>query len=252
MKQVKNDLTGMIFGKLIVLRQIEDYVEPSGVRRDKWLCQCTCEKHTLREVLGNNLRSPNGTRSCGCSSSEVHRKYNRYEERDGYVVGFTSNTNEEFYLDLFNYDLAKQYCWYAHTFDDGYKRLEAKDTKSDKIISMAQLFGCKGYDHCNRNTFDNRMKNLRPATFAENARNMSLAKNNSSGIIGVGWNKTMNQWQSRIQVNYDVIELGFFINKCDAIIARLKAELEYFGKEFAPQRHLFKEYGIIDNEEVKC
>lgn len=249
MKQVKNDLTGMIFGKLIVLRQVEDYIEPNGTHRDKWLCQCTCEKHTIREVLGNNLRRPNGTKSCGCSSSEARRKRNRYEEKDGYIIGFTSNTNEEFYLDLFNYELVKQYCWYAHTYDDGYRRLEAKDIKSDKIISMAQLFGCKGYDHCNRNTFDNRMQNLRPATFAENARNMSLAKNNSSGITGVGWNKAMNQWRPRIQVNYDVIELGFFTNKHDAIIARLKAELKYFGKEFAPQRHLFEQYGIITKEE---
>ena len=74
MKQVKNDLTGIAFGKLIVLHQVEDYVEPNGTRRDKWLCQCTCDKHTLKEVLGNNLRRPNGTRSCGCSSHEAHRK----------------------------------------------------------------------------------------------------------------------------------------------------------------------------------
>lgn len=230
MKQVKNDLTGMIVGKLIVLHQVEDYIEPNGVHRDKWLCQCTCEKHTLREVLGNNLRKPNGTKSCGCSSSEAHRKCNRYEERDGHIVGFTSNTNEEFYLDSFNYEVAKQYCWYAHTFDDGYRRLEAKDVKSNKIISMAQLFGCKGYDHCNRNTFDNRMKNLRPATFAENARNMSLAKNNSSGIIGVGWNKAMSQWRSRIQVNYDVIELGFLPTSTTPLLQDLKQNLSILEK----------------------
>ena len=31
--------------------------------------------------------------------------------------------------------------------------------------------------------------------------------------------------------------------KKDAIIARLKAEKEHYG-EFAPQRHLFAQYGI--------
>ena len=30
----------------------------------------------------------------------------------------------------------------------------------------------------------------------------------------------------------------------EAIRTRLKAELKYFGNEFAPQRHLFKKYGI--------
>ena len=31
----------------------------------------------------------------------------------------------------------------------------------------------------------------------------------------------------------------------DAKVARLKAELKYFGNEIAPQRHLFKEYNIF-------
>lgn len=34
--------------------------------------------------------------------------------------------------------------------------------------------------------------------------------------------------------------------KEEAIIARLKAEKEYYG-EFAPQRNLWKEYGIEDD-----
>ena len=249
MKNVKQDLTGMTFGKLIVLHQIEDYVEPNGTHRDRWLCECSCEQHTIKAILGNNLRRPNGTRSCGCTHIGVNKKYNKYEDRNGYIVGFTSNINEEFYLDVFNYELAKQYCWYVHTFSDGYRRLEAKDNQTGVVISMAQLFGCKGYDHINRNTLDNRMSNLRPATFAENARNISISKNNSSGIIGVGWNKVMSKWHVRITVDYNSIELGFFANKTDAIIARLCAELKYYGKEFAPQRHLFEEYGIIYKEE---
>lgn len=38
--------------------------------------------------------------------------------------------------------------------------------------------------------------------------------------------------------------LGKFTEKEEAIRTRLKAELKYFGNEFAPQRHLFKKYGI--------
>ena len=30
----------------------------------------------------------------------------------------------------------------------------------------------------------------------------------------------------------------------DAIVARLQAELKYFGAEFAPKRHIFEEYNI--------
>ena len=37
--------------------------------------------------------------------------------------------------------------------------------------------------------------------------------------------------------------LGHFDNKDDAIRARLNAEVKYFG-EFAPQKHLYEQYGI--------
>lgn len=37
--------------------------------------------------------------------------------------------------------------------------------------------------------------------------------------------------------------LGSFKNKEGAIKARLEAEAKYFG-EFAPQKHLFEQYGI--------
>lgn len=49
---------------------------------------------------------------------------------------------------------------------------------------------------------------------------------------------------AQIKYNYKRIFLGYYDDIEDAIRARLKAELKYFGKEFAPQRHLFKEYGI--------
>lgn len=40
------------------------------------------------------------------------------------------------------------------------------------------------------------------------------------------------------------IYLGTFTLKEDATKARLAAEAKYFG-EFAPQKHLFEEYGIL-------
>jgi hypothetical protein len=45
-------------------------------------------------------------------------------------------------------------------------------------------------------------------------------------------------------VDGKTINLGYFVNKTDAVIARLRAENQYF-KDFAPQRHLFEQYGII-------
>ena len=48
-------------------------------------------------------------------------------------------------------------------------------------------------DHINHNTTDNRIANLREVTNQENHRNMSLSKNNTSGVTGVYWGKQLEK-----------------------------------------------------------
>ena len=161
-----------------------------------------------------------------------------------YGIGWTNNTNKEFYFDLEDYDLIKDYCWCEDIGSNGYSSIRAKIPNTTKNTIMAWLImGEKFYDHINRNPFDNRKNNLRKATLCENARNHDISKRNTSGFIGVVWSKTNNKWRSRITVNGQRITLGFFENKEDAIVARLQAEFKYYG-EFAPQRHLFEQYKI--------
>ena len=66
--------------------------------------------------------------------------------------------------------------------------------------------------------------------------------------MGVNWERRRNKWRSRIVVDEKEIYLGTFQNKEDAIKARLKAEAKYYG-EFAPQRHLFEQYGITQQND---
>jgi len=98
-------------------------------------------------------------------------------------------------------------------------------------------------DHIDRNILNNRKINLRICSHQENTFNSSLSKNNTSGFIGISWSKSKNKWEPSLFVNGKRVYLGRFDELNDAIIARLKAEKEYFG-EFAPQRHLFDQYGI--------
>lgn len=100
-------------------------------------------------------------------------------------------------------------------------------------------------DHIDRNALNNRKSNLRPANSIQNAENRKLRKTNKSGITGVFWSKDCNKWEAYICHNYNRIRLGFFVDKEDAIIARLRAEKEYFSDGFEPQRHLFEQYGIV-------
>jgi hypothetical protein len=56
------DLTGQKFGHLTVLYD-------TGIRKNRqvvWECECDCEAHTRRQVVGQALRSGHTT-SCGCS-----------------------------------------------------------------------------------------------------------------------------------------------------------------------------------------
>ena len=68
--------------------------------------------------------------------------------------------------------------------------------------------------------------------------------NNTSGFIGVNFDKRCNRWFATIIVSGVYHCLGRFNNKEDAIKARLKGELQYLG-DLSPQKHLFKEYEII-------
>ena len=119
--------------------------------------------------------------------------------------------------------------------------------KGEKIRLHRLLLGAKDgdiVDHANRDKLDNRKQNLRIATPSENTQNSKISKKNKTGFIGVWWDKDRKKWEVQIRLNGKSKKIGRFTNLEKAIKARLEAELEYFGEDFAPQRHLFKEYGI--------
>lgn len=216
-----------------------------GERYAQWLCCCNCGSDKKFIVRGSYLR--NGSKiSCGCTKREG--KYgrpklgNKVDLSGQYGIGWTSNTNEEFYFDLEDYDIIKEYTWYAF-MDGSTKALAAWDNKKQSRISMHQLLGCHRYDHADRNELNNRKENLRLCTIQENRINSSKRSDNTSGFIGVNYNKNDQMWWAKISINKKETLVGRYTNKEDAIIARLKAEKKHYG-EFAPQRHLFAQYKI--------
>lgn len=70
MVKVKEDLTGRKFGRLTVLKRIEDRISPSGRAVPQWLCECNCEEHTKKIVEHRALIEGN-CKSCGCIRKEV-------------------------------------------------------------------------------------------------------------------------------------------------------------------------------------
>lgn len=63
------DLTGMRFGRLYVIKKVENNHE----KRSKFLCKCDCGNET--SVTGKSLLNGN-TKSCGCLQKEMTRKAN--------------------------------------------------------------------------------------------------------------------------------------------------------------------------------
>ncbi len=86
--------------------------------------------------------------------------------------------------------------------------------------------------HGSKSFIDNRVGNLRVATYSQNNMNVGLQRNNTSGTTGVLWDKYYSCWKSQISINGKNKHLGFFDNIDIAIGARQQAEREYFG-EFA-------------------
>lgn len=249
------DMTGWVMkehgvpdSRLTVIRRGKDHITPCGKLCIYWECICECNLDNIIVIDGNSLRR-GLTKSCGCMNKErtkkANKKYNPVDLTGDYGIGWTLNTGSEFYFDLEDYDKIKDYCWYEIITKTGFHRLSAKI--NNKPICMHTLLGFKGYDHEDRNELNNRKSNLRKCTHSENMQNSSLCKNNTSGVTGVSYSKKENKWIARISINKKLKRIGCFINKEDAIKARLFAEFKYYGK-FAPQKHLFKEYGIGDDE----
>ena len=83
MVKVREDMTGWNMwehgvpdSRWRVLYQTNDYINKNGKCKAMWVCECSCERHTIRLVMGTALRD-GSSKSCGClqreSAAEVCR-----------------------------------------------------------------------------------------------------------------------------------------------------------------------------------
>ena len=228
-----NDLTGQKFGRLTVIKRAEDVITKNGNRFTQWLCNWDCGNDNII-VFGSALtRKKRPTLSCGCLQRDKVRgiTQNVYEfSNDGYVVGYTGNTNKQFVFDADDYEKVSKYHWYEE--NNGYIRSSGKK-KEDRIHIHRLIMGFPddmNVDHINHNTFDNRKLNLRIVTTSQNAMNRTRGSNNTSGVSGVVWVKNRNKWKAEIKINGETIYLGSFDKFEDAEKRRKEAEDSLFGE----------------------
>lgn len=89
-------------------------------------------------------------------------------------------------------------------------------------------------DHINRVRDDNRICNLREATYTQNLLNTSLRLDNKSGYKGVSWHKGAKKWRATAKENNKQIHLGFFHDPYEAHIAVVAKNKELYGEFYLP------------------
>ena len=227
------DLTGQKFYKLTVIKRAEDYITPKGRHYVQWMCKCDCGNEAI--VLGDNLKKGH-SKSCGCHNIEMiiarSKKYNTYNLTGEYGIGYTSK-GEEFYFDLEDYDLIKDYCWCIN--NDGY--VVTYPSNSKKILTLHRLImglpslrEVPNIDHKNKDAkYDNRKSNLRIATYSQNNMNKGVRSDNTSGVTGVRWSERDKKWYVEISANKERHRKSFADFE-DAIKQRKEWEEEFFGE----------------------
>ena len=82
-------------------------------------------------------------------------------------------------------------------------------------------------DHISGDRDDNRLANLRDATWVDNGRNQKLRATNTSGHMGVHHRASADTWWARIRVDGAIINLGSYATYDEAVAARQAAEIEH-------------------------
>lgn len=226
------DLTGKHFGNLTVLgRDENDYVSPQGKHQLKWKCKCDCGN--VVSVTGNELKRGH-VKSCGCGITRLalreKAKKNQYDLSGEYGIGYDSN-GREFYFDLEDYDLIKDYLWSTDNY--GYIRSTGGGGEA-RIMMHVLIMGTKDkpiyVDHIRaERKNDNRKCNLRLATKSQNNMNIGLRSNNTSGVTGISYAKNINRWHAYINKNGKRMNIGYYSDFEEAVAARKEFEEALFG-----------------------
>lgn len=143
-------------------------------------------------------------------------------------------------IDEADRELVEAYTWRPE-YNRAADRVYAYTTIRRRAVRLHRLILAppKGIetDHINGNGLDNRRANLRPATTAENSRNIDKPRFRdgrpaSSKYKGVYFHRLARKWGAQIGVNYRRLHLGLYVSEVDAARAYNRAALHYFG-EFA-------------------
>lgn len=87
-------------------------------------------------------------------------------------------------------------------------------------------------DHKNGIKTDNRITNLRIATYSQNSMNSKISSLNSTGYKGVRWSESKKRWIAQVKLNGKKTQLGSFKNIKDASNAYCEFAKKHHGEYY--------------------
>ena len=119
----------------------------------------------------------------------------------------------DFIIDKKDYKLVNKYKWFNSR---GYVTTIKPTIRLHHLI-MGKPKNGMVVDHINGNKLDNRRSNLRFCLQGENVINSKIRKDNKSGYKGVSCYKSTKKWVVKIISKVKQYNLGYFVNKLDAV-----------------------------------
>lgn len=242
---------GMRIGKLVIVGLDDVRNEEQKQRELKgeikravkyYLCKCDCG-NVVSIGATKIFSKTRPTKSCGCYAKEttkiVNSKENKFEFLgNGIVKGYSVDGEKYFLISEIDYINVKEFCWCQDAH--GYWITNIRGQKKGTQIKLHQFimkrinddYDSKNsfvIDHINRKRYDNTRENLRLVTHSENMKNISIRKDNSTGVTGVS--KDGTGYIVKITTDKQVLRRWFKTFE-EAIAQRLEWEKEfgYFGE----------------------
>jgi hypothetical protein len=121
-------------------------------------------------------------------------------------------------------------------------RVDSKFQKTHRVIFLYH----HGYlpdfvDHIDGNKTNNKIENLRGATFSQNCMNQKISTRNTSGTKGVMWHKRDKKWFVQLRVNSKCHSFGYYEDKELAELVAIEATNK-LHKEFSAYQGVLNGY----------
>lgn len=222
---IKQNLKGQRFGRLTAL-----YTVPNNNYHTRWHCVCDCGN--TKDVLQQNLVNGH-VRSCGCLHVERNKEklavLNESMQRESH-----HETKTRLYHIWIN---MKSRCFDENSttfYHYGGRGITVCREWASSFLSFKEWATANGYSDelsIDRINVDGNYcpENCRWVSGSIQQFNKRKPRRNTSGHVGVSWNKKSGKWYSYITKDYVMHFLGSFDSLDDAIAARKAAEIQYFG-----------------------